>query len=537
MKKSSFLIAIAALVCTSTTILHAEPPKRELLPDKTAPIGAWDMVPFQRFNGKFNVGVVAFHETGLSVAFSVNGEKRPVVEEPTFNPQANVWEYWIELDATKLPAGEVTLGALLKPKGEGHLEKELDPLILYSDPKGDLAGETVYVDAKNGSDDTADGSEKKPFQSLAKAVVAAGDGGTVLMKPGEYVPNFVEGRNEQRAYWTILSPALGVERDDVVIMPGRPFTNKICFRNLSMCAVEGNSWILQGSGRGNIIWVDNCRMWTQEPLRGNLLNAQTDRLYVTGGVTEKMQNGPDSSDTFIKDHLMKDIAEDSFRNRVTAINCTIDGVDAGRFTGIYHPDFFQPRVGQEIETEGVIMYNVRALRSRQQIFSFRDIINSAFVNVLADTPDDGSPELSQFAQRLHHVLIWNVVLHRQPIYFRDDSRWKNPLDFRGTYMENMIVDREIFGGEAETTHRDVMLQNILVGRKRPTWEALFAPRNLIVGTPAFEAPEAGDFRLVPSSPGYRQGVALPGVPADINGVPFDPAHPDLGCFSTAQPKK
>ena len=44
-------------------------------------IANWDAVPHQAFDGVFEIGVVAFHEHGTEVAFTVDGECAPVAEE------------------------------------------------------------------------------------------------------------------------------------------------------------------------------------------------------------------------------------------------------------------------------------------------------------------------------------------------------------------------------------------------------------------------------------------------------------------------
>jgi hypothetical protein len=55
----------------------------------TQAIANWDMVPFEIFDSTINVGVVAFHETGVDVEFSANGNLIQRVADPSYNSAAN----------------------------------------------------------------------------------------------------------------------------------------------------------------------------------------------------------------------------------------------------------------------------------------------------------------------------------------------------------------------------------------------------------------------------------------------------------------
>jgi hypothetical protein len=113
-------------------------------PQATQPVAAWDVVPFQVFDKPFHVGVVAFHETGCKVEFTVRtpaggpAARTQAVENPTLNAQSNVWEYWFPLDPNTLPDGPVEVRAKVIPLGEGMLVRELAPLTLYANGRGPL---------------------------------------------------------------------------------------------------------------------------------------------------------------------------------------------------------------------------------------------------------------------------------------------------------------------------------------------------------------------------------------------------------------
>ena len=148
------------------------------------PVVRWDVIPCQRVHGKFNVGVVAFHEDPLKVGFAVNGSIRKVVRAPALNPRTGVREYFFELDAGQCPAGALTVVAVAKTeKGE---QCRTPPLTLYADPARSLGSRNVVFVNPSDGNDYAKGTEQAPFRTLKHAVQKAGDGGTVRLAPGEY---------------------------------------------------------------------------------------------------------------------------------------------------------------------------------------------------------------------------------------------------------------------------------------------------------------------------------------------------------------
>lgn len=77
----------------------------------------WDVVPYQTFDGDFNVGVVAFHINYIDrVEFSVNGGPWLPVYTMSMNSQINVVEYWATLRASDFTDGPLELRAVAYPK-------------------------------------------------------------------------------------------------------------------------------------------------------------------------------------------------------------------------------------------------------------------------------------------------------------------------------------------------------------------------------------------------------------------------------------
>ena len=76
-------------------------------------IARWNVVPWQTFEGPFNVGVVAFHMNGIEkVSFSVNGGAWVDVTEKTLNPESGTYEYWIGLNAADYPDRLIEIRAI-----------------------------------------------------------------------------------------------------------------------------------------------------------------------------------------------------------------------------------------------------------------------------------------------------------------------------------------------------------------------------------------------------------------------------------------
>jgi hypothetical protein len=141
----------------------------------TRVIGNWDLVPFERIEGTFNLGVVAFHELGVDVRFAVDGTEVADVQLPTFNDRTGVHEYWFGLEVADYPDGPITVTATIVPDCPGHQERELEPITLYANAGGSLTNSAIrWADCTSGDDATGDGSEGSPYQTIEKAFVEVG---------------------------------------------------------------------------------------------------------------------------------------------------------------------------------------------------------------------------------------------------------------------------------------------------------------------------------------------------------------------------
>ncbi|RMD74079.1 MAG: hypothetical protein D6820_17465, partial [Lentisphaerae bacterium] len=173
----------AILFCTAVAVFAQLEPG-----GPTAPIAAWNVVPWQRIHAPFNAGVVAFHETGCRVKFTVLRDGKTLqthlAENPQRNSRVNTWEFFLTLDPKQLGAGPIEIQAQAIPLGQGMQTRELPPLQLYMDPEKQLVPtSTLWVDAQQGDDTTGNGTREAPFKTI-RAAFRSGrllDGGTIYL--------------------------------------------------------------------------------------------------------------------------------------------------------------------------------------------------------------------------------------------------------------------------------------------------------------------------------------------------------------------
>ena len=185
-----------------------------LAPGYTAKaIARWDVVPYQTFNGTFNVGVVAFHINGIKeidfTATDKNGASHTYTSNAmTLNPQiANdpavtgvgiktdgVVEYWVPINASDFADGPVEITATAYPTA--GVPRVLDSLRLYANYGNTLPRQDpIWVaPAPAGSDTTGTGTEDNPYASILWAAhnAQSDTGAVIYMKAGTYAGIFLE---------------------------------------------------------------------------------------------------------------------------------------------------------------------------------------------------------------------------------------------------------------------------------------------------------------------------------------------------------
>lgn len=505
----------------------------------TQVIANWDVVPFQRFSQPFKAGVVAFHETGVDVDFRINGVAAGCVTDSTWNDRTGVYEYWIEINPAAYTDGPITVSATAVPDDTNHQSRVLSDLTLYADAGDTLTTHGVkWADADNGSDTTGNGSEANPYQTIKKAVLSVGNGGTVYLKAS---PNYILQSigNAGFTQWTTVTCAPGLTADDVhigtyttndVTGTGRYGTSMVRWGQVSFYCDRAPGW---GSifylNTGQRTWFDGSVMYDKNGRWADSTTINGSDPYCTDCYVHDMMN---VNNTGILQRGMRyeRIASDIFRgaDNLTAINTEIRLVDLGETAA--HPDFFQ-FYNNDVNDwmENIIIYNCKSYdMNAQGIFGSklggaRDV---AFVNLLLEKDPPDSYLTSQVSGSMDHVLLWHATLVDQTFSFRDTAGMFN-WDVRNCVFNTCSA------GSLTALPTCTISDNLV---KLLTWEQK-SPLglNTIVGDPGFADYDNDDYRLQTNSPAYQSGMPLPGVPADVDGYPYDPVNPSRGVFSAANP--
>jgi hypothetical protein len=326
-------------------------------------IARWDMVPFQCVEAKFEVGLPAWHINGMShVDFSVEGGQWTRVTQMTENPRTGVVEYWAVLDPSLFSRdGPVEVRAICYPKV--GIPRVMSGLTLYVNAGGSLKHHVRYV-SPNGND-SADGSESRPFRSInraASAIAAASsqglaDGGIVYLLPGDYVfPAYDSHRRAPtKNTFLTLAGAPGVTRDKVRIVgkQDRIGLNTLLLhvKNLTVRSSD-NMPLRTNPDLLATIWIDQC----------DLIGVGEPSIYMWAGgfngrfVTDsRIYNSFDAARAFavVRNVYASGVGADSFSDSGLIINSTVENVV--RYNGS-HPDIYQ-MFGR---MDNVIMYGLIA---------------------------------------------------------------------------------------------------------------------------------------------------------------------------------
>ena len=404
---------------------------------KARAIARFDVVPYQSFSDTFQVGVVAFHISGVErVEFKYEtkaGQKTVPVTEMSLNSRTGVWEYCTSLRASDFADGPVTVKASVYPVS--GLTRELS-LELYANGSGSLSGNGVLYVSLNGSDAGGNGSQSKPFGSIKKALMTAStkldeyDGGTiVLMDAGSYDID-QPGWHVKNDRWITIRSRDGLNRNDVVIAPAvrelvRPTTRRLRFWGLSLDFSKIGQMYKEDS---HWQWYDNCRWyqsdgWAVEYPSQTVAvrNVSNNGLYITDSIAQDMRYAFTGAN-IVRGSRCEKISGDVFQNSLLIVNCTVDKID-GSALASHHTDVFQwwgP-------TENVITYGVKVTNviGCQNFFfdHYRaSFANCAFVNIaIQNYQDRRTAPFTQYNVGHEHVLFMHISNPGQISIFRDDS--------------------------------------------------------------------------------------------------------------------
>lgn len=390
------------------------------------PIARWDVVPYQRLQSPFRAGVVAFHEKGVTVEFSIEGRPVLTTSQRERNPRTGVNEFVLPIDPRAYPDGPITVRATVRATGDAASAYTLPDLVLYADSGCSLGSQTcVWVDAQKGNE-FASGLRDEPVKTLSTALMKAGDGGTVYLLAGTHSAKRI-GAGKDRKYWSTITLAPGVPRKAVKVIGGRLGSDKLRFKGLNLYTdLPDHGAVARGEGGGTSAWFDDCRM-TAEKGRyagrsmpfGSKLHA-----YVTGGETYNMSCGPTAE--LLRDHTIRCVSDDALPpSDCLVVNVKVEDIDAGDTMDT--PDFFRAFVLAPNWAHDVILYHVRGLNCKSRAFTGSRFRDSALVDIEVETTG-GELMQSQFNQEAENLIFANVTVTEQA------WQWMQPKNGRGNFV-------------------------------------------------------------------------------------------------------
>jgi hypothetical protein len=506
----------------------------------TQVIANWDVVPYQVITSNFKVGVVAFHESGVDVEFTVNGGPVTTVSAPSYNDRTDVYEYWIEINPANHSDGEMTISATANPDDLNNQARVLTDLILYTNANGTLqnynGNSIVWADCDNGNDTAGDGSESNPFQTIERAYAQAGAGGTVYLEAGlNYtITNSLASANY--SYWTNVTTAPGVSRDEVRILGGtngRFGETMVKWNNVRFYIDEDPTgyFTLMQFADGQHLWFKNSEFYNE---RGHhtstdLFNTQNAKYYMTGCLIRDIGV---AAGYFQRNCEISNIGGDVWRAKddMVIINTKVDNMDP--MPGA-HADLIQWYNPGSV-VDNVILYNITATNINSQGFFGYSGENTAIVNVLVEKTADNA-RLSQVFD-MNHILIWHSNFVNLDFSITDTSNVSN------WNIQNSILNKLIPGDQNPTvTELDASFisnnhyvelnwnqTNGGLGNNYTTGDPFY-----INPTPygsGYHTPGTENYHLQVTSPGYQQAAYLECVPADIEGDLRNVVSPSYGAY-------
>jgi hypothetical protein len=512
-------------------------------------IARWDVVPYQNFDGIFEIGVVAFHMNGIDrVEFSVDDGPWLAVREMTFNPRTGVVEYWVKLDASLFSSdGPIEVRAIAWPKDAG-MPRVLggdyhdDPLrgayslSLYAQPSGAIPN-VIYVDSSSGNDSTATVNDPAlPAASIMKAGrllhdYQGGDaGGSIIyLNSGEheFAGEYSAGlRAKTLNNWLTIQPAPGVERQDVVLVTGSSAglrTHLVRFHNVTIAGTMTSASGGTLSGLPPTAWVDQSVMHLNDSTDSRTFFGSTSWLggvFATESEASNALRPFNSAFNLVRNVKIQNVSGDSIQNVPFTVNVEIrDLVRVGNI----HADVWQWHTGGR-NIDNVIVFGLNATENvrAQSLFvrgmqdQSHEVENWAIVNYLVRDWGGGN---AQWGHKANHILIWNSgIVGGNSFMVRSSDTTAN-----GTYiieLRNFQIRNSVFNG---FSYGATNLYDVTVNNNH------FASSNNPYGTnytlsPDFEGVlvniSAGDFRPAQGSPllGRVNEVI---VPFDIRGNPVN----------------
>ncbi|MCX7001588.1 MAG: dockerin type I repeat-containing protein [Candidatus Sumerlaeota bacterium] len=353
-------------------------------------IARWDVVPYQTFDSTFNVGVAAFHISGIDrVEFSVNGGPWLAVREMTLNPQTanhsgvgnpsnGVVEYWATLDASKFSTdGPIEVRAIAYPKigvprvlggpmpTWDSVNNGEHSMFLNTNKGGTLTHTPVYVSI-TGSNTSGDGTQGNPFGTIYKAaktieIANGGDAsnGIIYLMAGDY--NWANGEwpdpATKKGFLTVM-PAPGLTREQVRITSSGSSTEM----DTLLVRVKGltvyNTALAHKNESNAVLWFDNCTLMGsgRDADLGCFASRGWDGgIYITDCAISNVQNAARGM-VLTRNTTVTKYGEDAYSSSWVVINSVASDIDSSGITpdNPPHPDVIQNGCGHNTIWYGVI---------------------------------------------------------------------------------------------------------------------------------------------------------------------------------------
>lgn len=120
--------------------------------------------------------------------------------------------------------------------------------------------------------------------------------------------------------------------------------------------------------------------------------------------------------------------------------------------------------------------------------------------------------------------ILNYYPISQSQYIGDDLK----ADIRGCIIYGSLSD-ELVVDKKNDFAADIQMQHCLIKSETGLPEFVDATNNILNQDPVFKAYDKTDFHLEESSPAIGNGIAIPGITMDLDGI-SRPVSPSIGCY-------
>lgn len=359
-------------------------------------IARWAVVPHQAFAGNFTIGVAAFHSYGIDrVEFSVNNGPWASASEMLTNPRTRADEYFVNLDASKIPDGKVTVRAIAYPKiGRPRL---LDDLVLFANSNGTLKFPVIELGA------------------------------------GTHNLSGLSASTPKDQGWLTIRPKPGVKKEECIITGIDRVSGggRLKIQGVTFKAKGGMDMLYGLRDENSWVWLDNVSVIGngRTDMTAWLVHLWGRQFYTDCDITKvrSVFNGGGGL-LFARNIVIRDIYEDVFRAFGYVANVTIDGVDRG--DSDHHPDVFEFATGWT--QQQIIFHNVVAREAYSQGMAGGNMRDVAMINCDIETP--GWSAL-QVGREMVNVLI-------------QDSRFRGGARLRDALPDGVVIRDSSLGWQA-----------------------------------------------------------------------------------------